>query len=172
MSDTVEVIVGRIGRAHGIRGEVAVDLRTDEPGRRFVAGARLRTNDGRTLEVAAVSWQRGRLYVTFAGHADRNAAEALRGVDLRTDVPAAERPSEPEEYFDRQLVGFRVLDHTGTAVGTLAEVLHMPGQDLLRVDTPDGERLVPFVSALVPEVDLDVGHVRLADVGGLLEDLG
>lgn len=172
MSDTVEVIVGRIGRAHGIRGEVMVDLRTDEPGRRFHVGARLRSSDGRVMEVVSVSWQRGRLYVTFDGHADRTAAEALRGLELRTDVPADERPSEPEEYFDRQLVGLRVLDASGGAVGTIAEILHMPGQDVLRIDTPGGERLVPFVTALVPDVDLGAGHVQLADVGGLLEDLG
>lgn len=171
MSDVVEVIVGRVGRAHGIKGAVTIDVRTDEPGRRFVKGAKLRRGDGGELELGSVTWQRGKLQVTFVGHQDRTAVEALRGVELLTDVPADEQPSESEEYFDRQLVGLRVLDVDGSEVGTVGEVLHLPAQDVLQVDTPAGERLVPFVKALVPDVDLAAGTVTLAPVEGLLEDV-
>ncbi|MCC2593244.1 ribosome maturation factor RimM [Tessaracoccus sp. OS52] len=171
MGDVVEVIVGRVGRAHGIKGAVAIDLRTDEPGRRFIPGARLRRSGGGEVEIETVTWQRGRLQVTFVGYPDRTAVEALRGEELLTDVPADERPSEPEEYFDRNLVGLRVLDADGVEVGLVSEVLHLPAQDVLQVDTPTGERLVPFVKAIVPSVDLVAGTVTLAPVEGLLEDL-
>ena len=170
MAQVIEVTVGRIGRAHGIKGEVAIDLRTDEPGRRFVPGAVLQLGSGpRTVEIATTRWHKGRLVVTLVGYPDRTAVEQLTGQWLNVEVPVEERPSEPEEYFDRQLVGLRVLDHAGDAAGTVAEVLHMPAQDLLRIDVDGEDRLVPFVIALVPVVDLEAGHVQLADVGGLLE---
>ena len=171
MSDTIEVTVGRFGRAVGIRGEIAVDLRTDEPGRRFFPGAKLLLGaTGRKVEIAGVRWNRGRLAVTLVGYPDRTAVEALTGQLLHARVPASERPSEPEEYFDRQLVGLAVLSHDGTRVGTVTEVAHLPAQDVLVCDVSGEERMVPFVQALVPVVDVDAGNVRLADVAGLLED--
>lgn len=171
MTGLIEVRVGKVGRAHGIKGDVAIDLRTDEPARRFTPGARLRLGDtGRSVEIGTVRWHKGRVVVSFVGYPDRSAVEALTGEWLSVDVPADELPSEPEEFFDRQLVGLDVLDHGGAVVGTVAEVLHMPAQDLLRLDVGGAERLVPFVSALVPRVDLEAGLVQLADVGGLLED--
>lgn len=170
MGDQVEIVVGRVGRAHGIRGQVAIELRTDEPGRRFVPGARLTRGDGTQLELAGVTWQRGRLFVAFTGVDDRTAAEGLRGETLTVLVPADERPEDPEEYFDRQLVGLKVLTADGAEAGSVAEVLHLPAQEVLRIDTPSGDRLVPFVKALVPTVDLAAGSITLADVGGLLED--
>lgn len=171
MDDKIEVTVGKIGRAHGINGDVWIDVRTDEPGRRFVQGGRLLLGGtGREIELASVRWNKGRLVVSFVGYPDRTAVEALTGTLLHVRVPAAERPSEPDEYFDRQLVGLAVLDHRGDRVGAVTEVLHLPAQDVLQIDVDGEERLVPFVSALVPVVDLEAGHVRLADVVGLLED--
>lgn len=171
MDELLEVTVGMIGRAHGIRGDVAIDLRTDEPGRRFFPGAKVTMQSGRELKVEKTTWQRGRLLVTFAGYPDRTAVETLRGELLSARVPAAETPSEDDEYFDRQLVGLRVLDHEGTEAGTVAAVLHMPAQDVLEVATDGGVRLIPFVRALVPVVDMTAGTLQLADVPGLLEDL-
>ncbi len=168
----VEVVVGRIGRAHGIRGDVFIDVTTDEPERRFAKGATLRLERGSDIEVASVRWHRGRLVVSFKGYADRTAVEQLTGDRLYVDVPADERPREPDEYFDRQLVGLEVRRADGEAVGTVTEVQHMPTQDLLVVTVGDEEeRLIPFVTALVPTVDVEGGFVQLADVGGLLEDV-
>ena len=169
MGETVDVLVGTIGRAHSLRGEVTVHVRTDEPERRFAAGEPLRVGD-RPRVVASVRWHSGTLLLRFEGVTDRTAAEALRGQELWVDVPADEAPAEEGEYWDRQLVGLQVLDAAGSAVGTIGEVLHLPAHDVLVVRTPGGDRLVPFVSAIVPVVDLAAGHVQVADVGGLLTD--
>ncbi|BEH01103.1 MAG: ribosome maturation factor RimM [Propionibacteriaceae bacterium] len=170
MSETVEVTVGVISRAHGVRGEVYVEPRTDEIKRRFTAGAQLRTNQGGTLTVQTVKQPSGRLVVSFREITDRTAAEQQRGCVLSAVVPADERPSGQEEYFDRQLTGLTVLRADGTASGTIKEIVHGPAQDLLVIDLNGSEYLVPFVKALVPDVDLDAGSVRLADVPGLLDD--
>ncbi|MDO4783666.1 MAG: ribosome maturation factor RimM [Propionibacteriaceae bacterium] len=172
MTGLVEVVVGRVGRPHGVRGEVTIEVRTDEPERRFADGARLHIEGSRRdLTVAATRWHGERLLVRFEGVGDRTAAEALRGSLLAVHVPADERPEDDEEYYDRQLVGLRVLDHAGQQVGVIGAVVHLPAQDLLAVDTGEGERLIPFVRALVPEVDLQAGYVRLAVVEGLIEGL-
>lgn len=171
MAQTIEVIVGVVGRAHGIRGDATIDVRTDEVPRRFRPGATLRTEGGRHLTVERVRWHQGRLLVAFAEHPDRTAVETLRGEVLHADVPADELPGSQEEFFDRHLVGLDVLDHTGRMVGVVTGVEHFPAQDLLLVDVDGQVRMVPFVAALVPDVDLEAGEVRLADVPGLLEDL-
>jgi 16S rRNA processing protein RimM len=164
-------VVGVIGRAHGIRGDVAVDLRTDEPDRRFAVGQQLRAEGTTTVfTVESARNHSGRLLVRFLGLADRTAVETVRGTVLVADVPPDEQPSEDGEYFDRQLVGLTVQDLEGVRVGTLTAVLHLPMQDLLEITTPRGPRLVPFVSALVPEVDLAAGVVTVGDVAELLAD--
>lgn len=171
MSELVEVTVGVIGRAHGIKGELAIEIRTDEVARRFVPGAEMTTETGRRLTLAGTRWASGRLLARFDEVADRTAAELLRGANLHVQVPLNEAPSGADEYFDRQLVGLRVLDAAGTAVGVITEVQHGPAQDLLVVDVAGSERLIPFVTELVPLVDLRAGHVQLAAVEGLIEDL-
>jgi len=168
---TVEVVVGVIGRPHGLRGEVAIELRTDEPERRFAPGAQVRAEGGaRIFTVASVRDHSSRTLVTFAELPDRTAVEAVRGTRLVVDVAANEQPAEEGEFYDRQLVGLRVLDAAGLDTGRVTAVVHLPAQDALEVLTAAGPRLVPFVLDLVPEVDLGRGHVRLADVPGLLTD--
>ncbi|MGH3414637.1 MAG: ribosome maturation factor RimM [Marmoricola sp.] len=167
------VVVGRIGRAHGIRGEASVEPRTDEPDRRFAVGNVLTTRPtgGREpgrLTVEAARWHQGRLLVRFAEVPDRTVAERLRGSWLEVAVDPGEAPADPEEFYDHQLVGLRVEDERGTALGTVAGIVHGPGQDLLAVDTGEREALVPFVSELVPVVDVPGGRVVVADRPGLL----
>ena len=166
------VTVGRIGRAHGIRGEVIVEVRTDSPDIRFVTGARLTTEPERAgpLTVRQSRWHSGRLLVKFAGVADRAGAEALRGVLLLTEVDADERPADPDEYFDHQLLGLRAITADGDEVGVVTDVLHLPDQDLLVISRIGGaEVLVPFVAALVPEIDLARGQVLIDPPRGLLD---
>jgi 16S rRNA processing protein RimM len=168
---TIEVVVGVVGRPHGLRGEVTVEPRTDEPDRRFAPGQALRAEgSSRQLTVASMRRHDGRLLVRFAGLGDRASVEAVRGVLLVADVDADERPLEPAEFYDRQLVGLRVQMPDGTAVGVVVSVLHPPGQDLLEVRTTNQIRLVPFVAALVPEVDLDRGVLTVANLAGLLSE--
>jgi len=169
--NTVEVVVGVIGRAHGIRGDVTIDVRTDEPERRFAPGQVLRDEkSSRAFTVLSARQHSGRLLVTFDGFADRSAVEAVRGVRLVVAVDADESPAEPDEFYDRQLVGLTVHAADDRVVGTVSAVIHLPIQDLLELNTDEGLRLVPFVTNLVPEVDLTAGLVRLADVPGLLSD--
>ena len=176
---TVEVVVGRIGKAHGVRGEVSVEPRTDEPDRRFAVGAVLGVRTPRgdvpggadrpaVVTVSRTRWHQSRLLVTFAEAEDRTAAEALRGLTLVADVDASETPADPEEFYDHQLVGCQVFTTDGRPVGEVADVLHGGGQDLLSVKTDLGEALVPFVSALVPTIDLAARRVEVADRPGLL----
>jgi 16S rRNA processing protein RimM len=175
-----EVVVGRVGRPHGIRGEVSVEPRTDEPERRFADGAVLlvrRPGGGPppaypTLTVASSRRHQDRLLIRFEQLAGRDAAEAARGLILAVRVAPDERPEDPEEFYDHQLVGLSVVTTDGTAVGVVAEVLHSGAQDLLVVSREGrDDALVPFVSALVPEVDLSAGRLVVADRPGLLEPL-
>ncbi|WP_307813942.1 ribosome maturation factor RimM [Nocardioides baculatus] len=172
----IEVVVGRIGKPHGIRGEVTLDVRTDEPERRFAPGTTLRAEapagaDRRptSLTVARARWHQSTLLVTFEELEDRNAAEAVRGTVLHATIGHDEVPDDPEEYYDHQLVGLAVVDLDGTALGEVTAVVHGSAQDLLTVRTGDGrDTLVPFVSALVPEVDLAAGRLVVADRPGLV----
>lgn len=169
----MEVVVGRVARTHGIRGEVAVELRTDEPDRRFAPGTVLQVGElgVRRLTVRTARAQGTRLLVSFTGIDDRGAAEELRGALLSVDVEEGDRPTDPEEFYDRQLVGLPALTTDGVAVGVVSEVMHLPAQDLLVLrDSAGAEVLVPFVAELVPDVDLDAGRIVIADRPGLLED--
>jgi 16S rRNA processing protein RimM len=165
----VLVVVGRVVRAHGIRGEVVVDIRTDEPTRRFKADEILHAGR-RALKVRSSRAHGERLLVAFADVSDRDAAEALRGAVLEADVDPDQVPEAGDEYYDRQLVGLAVHDAAGRPRGTVTGVLHLPAQDTLVVDVEGREVLVPFVTDLVPEVDMSAGWARLADVPGLLDE--
>jgi 16S rRNA processing protein RimM len=168
---STEAIVGVIGRPHGVRGEVAVEVRTDEPERRFAPGQVLRAEGGsRPFTVQSVRDHSGRLLVRFAELVNRETAEAVRGTLLIAAVEPDERPLQPEEFYDRQLIGLRVRKPDGVVVGTVSSVLHLPTQEVLQVETASGSRLVPFVTALVPEIDLEAGCLTVADVAGLLDD--
>ena len=178
-AETLEVVVGRIGKPHGIRGEVTVDVRTDEPERRFAAGATLRAEPPsgsasrlRALSVSRSRWHQSTLLVTFAELVDRTAAEAARGIVLHATIRADESPEDPDEFYDHQLVGLAVHDVDGTALGEVTGLVHGGAQDLLAVRALDGRAtLVPFVSALVPEVDVAGGRVVVADRPGLVAPL-
>ncbi|MEY9935704.1 ribosome maturation factor RimM [Streptacidiphilus sp. MAP5-3] len=168
----MQLIVGRIGRAHGIKGDVSVEVRTDEPELRLGPGAVLMTDPSSAgpLTVASGKVHSGRLLLRFAGVDDRNAAEALRGTLLIAEIDPEDSPEDPDEYYDHQLVGLDVYLADGTPVGELTEVLHLPYQDLLNIARPDGtEVLVPFVSEIVPEIDLEQQRVVITPPKGLLD---
>ena len=171
------IVVGRIGKPHGIKGEVSVEPRTDEPERRFADGVRLKTENKRPgasgpghLTVAGSRWHSGRLLVRFAELVDRSAAEEARGTVLLIPLDPTETPADPDEFYDHQLVGLAVVATDGREIGVLREIVHGSAQDLLVIKAEGPDVLVPFVSALVPEVDVRGGRIVVADVPGLLSE--
>ena len=169
------VTVGRVGRAHGIKGEVGIDVRTDEPERRFADGAVLVTDAkvSRTLTVAASRWHSGRLLVKFAEVPDRTAAEQLRNLFVQSEVDDDERPEDPDEFYDRDLIGLAVRTTDGADVGEVIDVVHLPAQDLLEIRRTAGNVvMVPLVEELVPEINVDKQYVVVADRPGLLDPEG
>jgi 16S rRNA processing protein RimM len=163
-----------VARAHGIRGETVVEIRTDEPELRFAAGSRLdvqlRGGEYRSLVVTAARPHGGRLLVSFEAVCDRAAAEALRGALLTVDSSTLPPPEDPEEFYDHQLEGLDVQLADGAVVGVVREVLHGPGGELLVIARDGGaEVMVPFVRDIVPTVDLSGGRLVLTPPNGLLD---
>jgi 16S rRNA processing protein RimM len=179
----MRVVVGRIGRPHGIRGEVVIGVRTDEPDLRFAVGATVDVRStpddagpgdrtgGERLTVASARWHSGQLLVAFAGITDRTAAAELTGSWLSVDSSQLPETGDPDEFRDYELIGLSVRTCSGDPVGVVTDVLHY-GQDLLvvrRQDEPGGEALIPFVKAIVPEVDIRAGVVVIDPPPGLLD---
>ncbi|TDD61139.1 ribosome maturation factor RimM [Actinomadura darangshiensis] len=165
------LVVGRIGRPHGVRGEVTIDVRTDEPDSRFAAGTEISTDPvaAGPLTIERIRWHSGRLLVRFAGIGGRDAAEALRGIWLVVDPGDIPPSADPDDFHDQELIGLAVVTADGTDVGRVADILHH-GQDILVVRGAGGERLVPFVAALVPEVDVPGGRLVIDPPPGLLDE--
>jgi 16S rRNA processing protein RimM len=168
---TDTVVVGRIGRPHGVRGEVTVEVRTDDPDLRFVPGAVLRTDppERGPITIAGVHWHSGTLLLRLEGVDSREAAEAVRNTELV--VPVAELPEieDPDSYYDHQLVGLTARLPDDAVLGEVTAILH-EAQDLLVVRRVEGgEVLIPFVSAIVPTVDLAGGFVVVDPPEGLLD---
>jgi 16S rRNA processing protein RimM len=186
------LVVGQIGKPHGVRGEVLVTVRTDEPEERFttgsvfttevprdrrvstgpaapVPGAPYRVPEKLTLE--SVRWHQDRLIARFEGVDDRTLAEALRGVLLQVDSSTVAAPDDPDEFHDHQLIGLRVEAPDGTLLGSVTRIEHAPAADLIVLaKAGGGTALVPFVSAMIPAVDLAGGRL-IADLPEGLLDL-
>ncbi|MCZ7439215.1 ribosome maturation factor RimM [Micromonospora sp. WMMC241] len=176
------LVVGRIGKPHGIRGEVTVEVRTDEPEARFAPGSVLVTEPGvvpaepgawrvpPALTVESARWHQGRLLVVFEGVRGRDVAEALRNTLVGVDSADVDAPEDPEEFHDHQLVGLAVVNPAGERIGEVDRIDHAPASDLLVVRRPEGRTaLIPFVKAIVPEVDLGGGRVVVDPPAGLLD---
>lgn len=161
----MELVVGRVAKSHGIRGEVVVEVRTDEPALRFATGSVLRgrrpkSDTATEYTVTAAREHSGRLLVSLRGVDDRNAADALRGVLFIIDSADVPRGDDPDEFYDHELEGLSVRLVDGTPLGKVSEVLHSAAGELLSVRTDDDrEVLIPFVTAMVPEVSLTDGVV-------------
>lgn len=162
-----QVVAGIVGPARGLKGEMIVRPTTDSPDERFAPGARLVLADGRELEVADARVISNRLCLTLVGVSGREAAEALRGEKLLVD---AEPGDDESGYYASDLTGLAAVDTQGKALGTVTGMLQGPAQDLITVQTPSGEVMVPFVEELVPEVDLVGGRVVVDPPEGLFPD--
>jgi len=169
----MDLVVGRVVKAHGIAGEVVVEVRTDDPDSRFAPGTELRgrAKGGaeRRYVVASARPHGGRLLVRLDGVADRDAAEALRGTLFVVDSEDLPPIDDPDEFYDHQLEGLSVRTTAGVPVGTVAEVLHTAAGELLSVRYGDREVLVPFVSAIVTSVSLADNMIEIEPPDGLLD---
>ncbi|MEU3547082.1 ribosome maturation factor RimM [Streptomyces longwoodensis] len=169
----MQLVVARIGRAHGIKGEVTVEVRTDEPELRLAPGAVLATDPAGTgpLTIATGRVHSGRLLLRFEGVGDRTAAEALRNTLLIAEIDPEELPEGEDEYYDHQLIDLDVVTEDGTEVGRITEISHLPTQDLFIVERPDGtEVMIPFVEEIVTGIDLAEQRAVIAPPPGLIDD--
>ncbi|WP_406863386.1 ribosome maturation factor RimM [Streptomyces sp. HUAS MG47] len=169
----MQLVVARIGRAHGIKGEVTVEVRTDEPELRLGPGAVLLTDPSATgpLTIETGRVHSGRLLLRFEGVRDRNAAEALRNTLLIAEIDPDERPEDDDEYYDHQLIDLDVVLADGTEIGRISEISHLPSQDLFIVERPDGsELMIPFVEEIVTDIDLDEQRAVIDPPPGLIDD--
>ena len=175
-SRDTQLRVGRLTKAHGLKGAIKVELYTDEPDKRFIPGATFTLQVpeespwfGKTLELAELRWYNEHPVAFFVDVPDRSVAETLIKAILWIDV-AGESSTEPDAWYDHQLVGMSV-ERDGLKVGKVIRVEHMPAQDLLVISTAKGDVMLPFVKALVPAVDAEKGVVTITPPGGLFEEI-
>jgi 16S rRNA processing protein RimM len=169
--------VGRLVKAHGLKGALKLELYTDDPAGRFAPGATFTLQvpessawHGKTLTVREFRWMNTHPVAFFEGVDDRDAAEGLVKAILWIDADASAQPAEDDAWYDHQLVGLDVV-RDGATVGTIIRVEHLPSQDLLIVKAGEDEIMVPFVAAIVPEVDVQAGRVTVTPPPGLFEEL-
>ncbi|MEB3069042.1 ribosome maturation factor RimM [[Mycobacterium] vasticus] len=170
----MELTVGRVVKAHGITGEVVVDVRTDDPELRFAPGVTLRARKKgepqRDFVIEAVRPHGARLLVRLTGVNDRDTSDALRGSLFVVDSADLPPITEADTYYDHQLEGLLVRTAAGEEIGTVTEVLHTAAGELLAIKRIDGrELLVPFVAAFVPSVSLTEQSLVIDPPDGLLE---
>ena len=155
----MRLLVGRIGRAHGILGEATIEVRSDEPDRRFAVGAKLQSDEHGELTITSGRVHNGILLLGFSGYTDRNQIEKLRNVLLYADVDINEEREDDDDYHVLQLIGCTAVLENGEIFGEVTDVINLPGQDLLAIKTAGGESLIPFVRQLVPIVDVAARRV-------------
>lgn len=176
-ADKTQLRVGRLVKAHGLKGALKLELYTDDPDGRFVPGAVFTLQvpeaspwHGKTLTVREFRWMNSHPVAFFEGVDDREGAEELARAILWIDQDATASSPEDDAWYDHQLVGLEVV-REDTVVGRVIRVDHFPAQDLLIVKTASGEVMVPFVAAIVPEVDIAAGRVVVTPPPGLFEEL-
>lgn len=177
ITSTTKLRVGRLLKAHGLKGAIKLELYTDSPELRFAPGAKLELQvpedspwHGKTLTVQELRWYNNMPVVFFEGVDDRNVAESLIRAILLVEADQSELPEEPEAWYDHQLVGLKVI-RDGAEFGEIVRVDHLPAQDLLVISKDGQELLLPFVKAFVPRVDIAAREVEITPPGGLFEEI-
>ena len=177
ISSKTTLRVGRLVKAHGLKGAFKLELYTDSPEDRFSPGAVLDLQvpdsspwHGKTVTVKELRWYNASPVLFLEDIADRNAAETLIKAILLVNADVEVLPTEPDAWYDHQLIGLTVI-RDGKEFGKVVRVEHLPAQDCLTIQTPAGEQLLPFIKKFVPSVDVDKGQIEITPPGGLFEEL-
>jgi len=163
----LQLVVGRIGRAHGVLGEATIEVRTDDPDLRFAIGEELTLENGNSLTVSGNRWHNQILLLSFDGINDRNKIEELRDQLLYAEVDT--KANQPGEYHFQQLIGCKVILADKSKLGIVREIVQLPGQDLLSVDSMRGEVLIPMVKQIILSIDVDKKVIQINPPEGLLD---
>jgi 16S rRNA processing protein RimM len=177
ISSSTKLRVGRLLKAHGLKGAIKLELYTDSPEERFQKGAVLELQVpetspwfGKTVKVQELKWFNTSPVLFLEGVTDRDQAESLIKAILIVEQALDVSPTEPDAWYDHQLVGLKVR-RDGEIIGEISRVDHLPAQDLLAVKLADREVLLPFVKAFVPQVDVNEGIIEITPPGGLFEEI-
>ena len=163
----MQLVVGRIGRAHGVLGEATIEVQTDDPDIRFQVGNKLTLDDGRQLTIRSSRWHNQILLLAFDGVGDRNQIEELRDQLISSDVDLGSLA--PGEYHFQQLIGCEVFQQNGELIGVVVEIVKLPGQDLLSVSRAGGQVLIPMVKQIIIEIDVLAKKIVVNPPEGLLD---
>jgi 16S rRNA processing protein RimM len=163
----LQLVVGRIGRAHGVLGEATIEVQTDDPDIRFQVGNKLTLDDGRQLTIRSSRWHNQILLLAFDGVGDRNQIEELRDQLISSDVDLGSLA--PGEYHFQQLIGCEVFQQNGELIGAVDEIVKLPGQDLLSVSRAGGQVLIPMVKQIIIEIDVLAKKIVVNPPEGLLD---
>jgi 16S rRNA processing protein RimM len=163
----LQLVVGRIGRAHGVLGEATIEVQTDDPDIRFQIGNKLTLDDGKQLTIRSSRWHNQILLLAFDGIADRNQIEELRDQLISSDVDLDSLA--PGEYHFQQLIGCEVFQQNGELIGAVDEIVKLPGQDLLSVNRAGAQVLIPMVKQIIIEIDVSAKKIVVNPPEGLLD---
>ena len=177
ISSKTTLRVGRLVKAHGLKGAFKLELYTDSPEERFTPGAVLDLQVpesspwfGKTVTVKELRWYNAAPVLFLNDIDDRNAAETLIKAILLVNADVEVLPTEPDAWYDHQLVGLKII-RDGIQIGSVIRVEHLPAQDCLAIETANGEVLMPFIKAFAPTVDIANGEITVTPPGGLFEEL-
>ena len=168
----MKLAIARIGRPHGVKGEVTIELLTDLPEERFSVGKVIESDSGihPTLEISRVRIHQGIWMLTFNEIKDRTMAERVRNSRLYSEIDIDEEVGDEDSIFHiEELRGLRVIDHDGAVIGSVTGVQNLPGQDLLEIETPRGQRLIPMVHQFIREIDIEAGRITVEIPAGLMD---
>jgi 16S rRNA processing protein RimM len=163
----LQLVVGRIGRAHGVLGEATIEVRTDQPEQRFAVGSKLLLQTGQELIVKTNRWHNQILLLSFEGITDRNQIELFKDELLSAQVDTTELAQG--EYHYQQLIGAQVYLQSGQLIGPVSQVVALPGQDLLAIDYLGKEVLIPMVKAIIIDIDVTSKRIVINPPEGLLD---
>ena len=163
----MQLVVGRIGRAHGVLGEATIEVQTDDPDIRFQVGNKLTLDDGRQLTIRSSRWHNQILLLAFDGVGDRNQIEELRDQLISSDVDLGSLA--PGEYHFQQLIGCEVFQQNGELIGAVDEIVKLPGQDLLSVNRAGAQVLIPMVKQIIIEINVLAKKIVVNPPEGLLD---